>query len=124
MSSRLSRGIKAYLLSGRKVKPTNLRLCEMNLEVDPIRNVEYDVQHEYALMLKLGMRTYLNNKEPAAIEHALETVRCGVVEEIYGDIRRLLIELRVEMLYSSNSYSFQGSKVSDLLQKLFEETQA
>ena len=74
---------------------------------------------EYRIEVKLGASTHVHGEQ---LQYALDTIRNAVVDEVYGDIRRLLIELKVEIMHSRTHMGIHDSEVMKLMDKLMDET--
>lgn len=104
--SKLSKAIDV-VLQGRAAPLKDFNFTEVTTKWSPI-----DVTHKkYEIYAKLGASVILSADEDQ-ISNAVEAVRRAVIEEIFGEFRAPISELRVAL------YQADLSKARDLLAKL------
>ena len=118
MSSRLSKEIKAYNTNRYAYEP---RMPMVSFEFDSRtpEHGDFNTMTEYRIEAKFGASTYVHGEQ---IQYALDTIRRSIVDSVYGDIRRLLIELNVEIMRNSTYISIRDSRITELMDKLRDET--
>lgn len=89
----------------------------LSIEEDVSKPLALGTLYEYSIDLRLGLRTHC---DPQVLGFVKENVRRQVAEYLYGDIRRKLYELEVEIYNTSHP----SEKAMELFRELKEETSA
>lgn len=92
------------------------RVDIVSIKDDVSKPLAFDTLYEYSIALRLGVRTHC---DPQVLEFVKENVRRQIAEYLYGDLRRKLYELEVEMYNTSHP----SEKARDLFRELIQETQ-
>ena len=106
----------------RAVETGNRRIIEeplYTIRYDTTPNLEYEIKYakEYSIVVKLGANQWIEEElirasGGRAIDHAVEDMKRAILEHVYGELRRDLFDLQMEMRNEMNYYD------SPSLQKL------
>jgi hypothetical protein len=114
--------IKAVDLGRRRV--INERLYNITLESNV--NSEHKIKYarEYAIAVKLGANQLIaedliEQSGGEIINHAIEHMKQAVAELVYGELRRDLFDLQMDMRNELNYYDSPSlKKIAEIIEKL------
>ena len=115
----------------------NLRAVETGNRrhiVEPLHTIRYtserDVEHspkfarEYSIIVTIGANQWIDEdiakaSEGRAIQHAVQHMKHAIVEHVYGELRRDLFDLQMEMRNEMNYYdSHSQQKLMKIIEKI------
>ena len=74
---------------------------------------------EYRFEAKFGMKQIV---EPEGVEYALDRIKAAVNDAVYGDIRRLIMELDMHLRQSRAHVLNETDEVREIMDKLYDAT--
>ena len=105
--------IKAVETGNRR--PIEEPLYKIALTVDSPPTYEFNYAREYAITVKLGANQWIaedliKQSGVQVIEHAVDEMKHAIVEAVYGELRRDLMDLHRELRNELNYYDSPSIK--------------
>lgn len=99
--------IKAVETGNRR--PIEEPLYKIALSVDSASPLQFNYAKEYRITVTLGANQFIaedliQQSRGKVVEYAIDEMKHAIVEAVYGELRRDLLELRMDMRCESNYY--------------------
>ena len=110
---KLIESIKAVETGNRR--PIEEPLYKITFRADSPASLKYNYAREYAITVTLGANQWIaeeiiQQSGVQAIEHAVREMKHAIVEVVYGELRRDLLDLQREMRNELNYYDSPSLK--------------
>lgn len=110
--------IKAVETGNRR--PIQEPLYKIALSVDSPSPLQFNYAREYRITVTLGANQFIaedliQQSRGKVVEYAVDEMKHAIVEVVYGELKRDLLELRMKMRYESNhAYDYQSPTIAQL----------
>ena len=100
--------IKAVETGNRR--PIEEPLYKIALSVDSASPLQFNYAKEYRITVTLGANQFIaedliQQSRGKVVEYAIDEMKHAIVEVVYGELRRDLLELRMELRNELNHYN-------------------
>ena len=114
---KLIEGIKAVETGNRRHIDEPLHKIKLTVYRDPIAFVP-KFATEYAITVTIGANKWIAEdliqaSDGKVIKHAVENMKHAIIEHVYGELRRDLFDLQMEMRNEMNYYDSSSLKKLD-----------
>jgi hypothetical protein len=119
---KLIEDIKAVETGNRR--PIEEPLYKITFTADSPSSLQFNYAREYAITVKLGANQWIaedliQQSGVQVIEHAVREMKHAIVEVVYGELRRDLMDLQREIRNEVNYYDSPSlKKLSQIVEKI------